>query len=135
MNPAKDFEQINFNPFNFFNDQDQQDMRNPDLNYCNDLNFNNFDSRYVLEENVKRYLRDIKEYDKLSLNHVNIRSMSSNFEKLHNHLLNCSNSFNTICVTETWFTDNDIKNNSNFHLPNFDFIHQERKTGKKGAAF
>ena len=25
-----------------------------------------------------------------------------------------------------------IKNNSNFHLPNFDFIHQERKTGKKG---
>ena len=30
MNPSKDFEQINFNPFNFFNEQDQ-DMRDPDL--------------------------------------------------------------------------------------------------------
>ena len=133
MNPSKDFEQINFNPFNFFNDHDQQDMRDPDLNYFNDLNSNNFDSPYVLEENVKRYLCDIKKYDNLSLIHVNIRSMNSNFEKLHDLLLNCSNSFNIICVTETWSTDNDIKNNSNFHLPNFDFIHQERKTGKKGG--
>ena len=53
MNPSKDFEQINFNPFNFFNDQDQQDMRDSDLNYFNDLNSNNFDSPYLLEENVK----------------------------------------------------------------------------------
>ena len=59
--------------------------------------------------------------------------MNSNFEKLHDLLLNCSNSFNIICVIKTWSTDNDIKNNSNFHLPSFDFIHQERKTGKKGG--
>ena len=32
-------------------------------------------------------------------------------------------------------TENDIKNNSNFHLPNFDFIHQEKKLAKKGADF
>ena len=31
MNPSKDFKQINFNPFNLFNDQDQQDMRDPDF--------------------------------------------------------------------------------------------------------
>ena len=55
MNPSKDFEQINFNPFNFFNDQDQ-DMRDSDLNHFNDLNSNNFDTWYVLQENVKRYL-------------------------------------------------------------------------------
>ena len=61
--------------------------------------------------------------------------MNSNFEKPQDSILNCSNSFNIICVTETWSTDNDIKSNLNFHLPNFDFIHQERKTGKKGAAF
>ena len=133
MNPSKDFEQINFNPFNFFNEQDQRDMRDPNLNYFNDLNSNNFDSPYVLEDNVKRYFCDIKKYDNLSLIHVSIRSMNSNFEKLHDLLLNCSNSFNIICVTETWSTDNDIKNNSNFHLPNFDFIHQERKTGRKGG--
>ena len=109
-------------------------LRDIDLNYFNDLNSNNFDSLYVLEENVKRYLCDIKEYDNLSLIHVNIRSMNSNFEKLCDLLLNCSNSFNIICVTETWSTYNEIKNNQNFHLPNFDFIHQERKTGKKGGS-
>ena len=100
MNPSKDFEQINFNSSNFFNNQDQ-DMRDPDLNYFNDLSYNNFDSLYVLENYVKRYLRDIKKDDNLSLIHVNIRNMNSNFEKLHDLLLNCSNSFNIICVTET----------------------------------
>ena len=44
MNPSKDFEQINFNSSKFFNDQDQQDVRETDLNYFKDLNSNNFDS-------------------------------------------------------------------------------------------
>ena len=44
MNPTKDFEKMNFNTFNFFIDQDQ-DMRDSDLNYFNDLNSNSFDSR------------------------------------------------------------------------------------------
>ena len=35
MNPSKNFKQINFIHFNFFNDQYQQDMRDPDLNYFN----------------------------------------------------------------------------------------------------
>ena len=47
MNPSKDFEQINFNLFNFSFDQDQQDMRDPVLNYFNNLNSNNFDNPYV----------------------------------------------------------------------------------------
>ena len=40
-----------------FNDQDQQDARDLDLNYFNGLNSNSFDIPYVLEENVKRYLK------------------------------------------------------------------------------
>ena len=67
MNPSKEFEQINFNPFNFFNDHDQQDMRDADLNYFNYLNSNNFNSPYILEENVKRCFCDIRKYDILSL--------------------------------------------------------------------
>ena len=58
--------------------------------------------------------------------------MNSSFEKLHDLLLNYSNSFNIICVTEIWSTDKAFKNNSNYHLPNFDFIHQQIETGKKG---
>ena len=59
--------------------------------------------------------------------------MNSNFEKLPDLLLNCSNYFNVICVTETWSTDKSFKDNSNFHWPNFYLIHQERKTCKKGG--
>ena len=77
--PSKDFDQTNFNPFNFFNDQDQQGMRDPDLKSFNDLNSNNFDNPHLLEDNVKRDLCDIKKYDNLSLIPVNIRSMNSNF--------------------------------------------------------
>ena len=36
INSSKEVEQINLNPFNFFNDQDQ-DMRDPGLNYFNDI--------------------------------------------------------------------------------------------------
>ena len=75
MNPSKNFEQINFNPFNFFDDQDQ-DMGDPDLNYFNDLYSNNFNSPYVLEENIKRYLCDMKKIDNLFLIHAKIRSMN-----------------------------------------------------------
>ena len=59
MNPSKDFKNINFNPFIFLNDQ-EQDIRDPELNYFNTLNSNNFDSPDALEEHVKRYLCDIK---------------------------------------------------------------------------
>ena len=98
MNPSKDFKQINFNPFDFVNDQDQQVVGDPELNYFNDLNSNNVGRPHVLEENVKRYLCDIKKYGNISLIHVNNRSMNSKF---HDLLLNCSNSFNIFCVTET----------------------------------
>ena len=128
MNSSKDFEEINFNPFKFFDEKDE-DRRDPDLKNFNDLNSNNFDSSYVLEDNVKRYLCDIKKYENLSLIHVNIKSMNSNFETLYDLLLNCSYFFNIICVTETWSTNKDLKDNSDFHFPNLDFMHQERKTG------
>ena len=128
MNSSKDFEEINFNPFKFFDEKDE-DRRDPDLNNFNDLNSNNFDSSYVLEDNVKRCLCHIKKYENLSLIHVNIKSMNSNFETLYDLLLNCSYFFNIICVTETWSTNKDLKDNSNFHFPNLDFMNQERKTG------
>ena len=92
MNSSKAFVQINFNPFltliipnNPFNDHDQQDMRDPDLNYYNDLNSNNFDSAYFLEENVKRYLSDIKKCNSLLFMLISW-VMNSNFEKLHDLL-------------------------------------------------
>ena len=53
------------------------------------------------------------------------------FEKLHDLLVNCSNAFNIICATETWSTDKDFKNNSNFHLPNETLYIKKEKLAKK----
>ena len=77
-------------------------MRDPNLNYFNDLSSNNFISTYVFEENIKIYLRDIKKFENFSHTHVNIRSINS--EKLQGLILNGSSSFNIICVTEVWST-------------------------------
>ena len=103
----------------------------PNLTF-NDLNSNNF-SLYVLEENVKRYLCDKNKYDNFSLIHVNIRSMNSNFAKLHDILLNCSNSLNIICVTK-------ISQIRTLRIIQFSIYRtlilciKKKKTGSKGSA-
>ena len=77
-------------------------MRDPDVNCFNDSDCNDFEGPYALVGSVKRCLCDIKKYDNHFLIHVNITSVNSNFERLHSLFFNCSNSFNIICVTETW---------------------------------
>ena len=56
-----------------------------------------------------------------------------NFDDLLDILRDSNNSFNVLCITETWCTDSTLKNNTNLHLPNFDIISQERKTNKRGG--
>ena len=41
--------------------------------------------------------------------------------------------FNIICITETWCSNDEIKSNSNLHLPNFEIIPLERKIKKRGG--
>ena len=59
--------------------------------------------------------------------------MSKHFDNLLDILRDSNNSFNVLCITETWCTDSTLKNNTNLHLPNFDIISQERKTNKRGG--
>ena len=76
--------------------------------------------------------------------YFNIRSTSSTSEKLRNFFVKCSNSFsissgaetnsfNITCVAETWSTDKDLKDNSNSHLLNLNFVNQARTAVKRGA--
>ena len=39
----------------------------------------------------------------------------------------------TICLSETWCTNDDFLSNSNYQIPNYTAIHYERKTGKRGG--
>ena len=110
-----------------------------DLNYLNKLNSNNLDSPYVLHvlgENVKGYLYDIKKHESLSLIHLNIRSMDSNFDKIHNLFLNCSNSFNIICVTEAWYTDKETLRIIQISIYQVLILYiKKEKLSKNGVAF
>ena len=59
--------------------------------------------------------------------HVNIRSLSKNFDSHLDILRDSSYGFNVLCITEIWCTDSTFKNNTNLYLPNIDIISQERK--------
>ena len=64
---------------------------------------------------------------------MNIRSLNANFESLKILLEECDFSFDILCLTETWCSDQAFSANSNFELSNYDAIHYERKTNKKGG--
>ena len=48
-----------------------------------------------------------------AMHHVNIRSLSKNFDNLLDILRDSNYSVNVLCITETWCTDSALKNNSN----------------------
>ena len=59
--------------------------------------------------------------------------MPKNFDIFLDILRDSNNSFNVLCMTETWCTDLTLKYITNLPLPNFDIISQERKTNKQGG--
>ena len=126
MNPTNDFEQVIFNTSLLSNPTDDFD---PDLNYFNDLNLV---TSYIFQNEVKNYLNYNKQ-NNLSILHLNIRSIRKNFESFRELLETTDDSFNIICLTETWSKDLEFKTNSLFHLQQYNSIHSERKSKKKGG--
>ena len=97
------------------------------------LNTQNFECSYYLFPNeIESFLAEKENSETINAIHVNIRSLSKNFDNLLDILRDSNYSFNILCITETWCTDSTL-NNSNLHLPNFDIISQERKTNKHGG--
>ena len=128
-NTLNSFENISFNPFSP-EEKLLVDDNDPDQNFYNDTGIGNYETPYMYEDKVMSYLKDLKEYENLSLLHLNIRSIQANFENFH-HLLEESNfSFNIICLSETWITDKAFRENSCYHIQNYD---AERKSKKKGG--
>ena len=61
--------------------------------------------------------------------HLNIRSLSQNFESHKELLTTIKFKFKVICLTETWCTDDEILLN----LENYTSINQVRKHGRGGG--
>ena len=132
MSPFCDFEQISFNPFSL-NNKNVLDANELDEHYFNDETSNASETNYIFQEDIKQTLSETTQYDNLSLLHLNIRSLNTNFDDFNNLLEESNFSFNIICLSETWSTDKNFQESSNFHFPNYDAIHLERKTKKKGG--
>ena len=129
MNQIKsDFEDISFNPFNK-SDSLFEDPNDPDSHYFEETDY---DSKYFHVNEINTFLNDLTRHENLSLLHLNIRSLRSNLDDFHTLLEKNKHPFNVICLTETWLNDHEFKANSNYHLPNYEGIHYERKTNKRG---
>ena len=88
---------------------------------------------YLFPNEIESFLSEKENSETINAIHVNIRSLSKNFDNLLDILRDSNWSFNILCITETWCTDSTLKSNTNLHLPNFDLISQERKTNKRGG--
>lgn len=71
--------------------------------------------------------------NQFSVFHLNICSITKNFEELKILLLNLNFTFSLICLTESWILDTSFYQNSNFILPNYKAISFERKSLKTGG--
>ena len=123
-----DFESIVFRTFDFERTLNNG-SQDPDENFFNAFRFK--DSQYFTPEESTR---NLNHFDKSSLSmlHLNIRSLQKNFDSLFNLLMTLKFEFKVICITETWCSDNSMNHNL-FKIPQYNSIHQVRRTGKGGG--
>ena len=127
------YENLTFNPFkNQENILLNNDM-DPDKNIFDEHAFLNINAEYFSVEESKTKLSTCSNTSFFSILHVNIRSMSKNFEKLKLVLHECKHTFSMICLTETWCSNETFYHNSNLHLPQYNSIHLERKNKRGGG--
>ena len=89
----ENFENLHFNPFHNVSFSDTEDERDPDETFFNKLNIQNFECSYLFPNEIESPI------------HVNIRSLSKNFDNLLDILRDSNYSFNIFYITETWCTD------------------------------
>ena len=129
-NKLSDFVTVSYNSFEktgaLYRDESYADS-----NVFNEVNFKNFDAQYFFENEVGNVLKDSTQHKHLSIMHLNLRCLNANFNNFVELFGNISESFHTICLVETWVSNNDFKNNSQYNLPNYISFPFERRGGKK----
>ena len=133
METSENFENILFNPFCKQEKILLNNNLDPDNNFSEEKIFLNINAQYFSVEETKANIKDFTSENFFSILHVNIRSMSKNFQKLKLMLHECDHNFSIICLTETWCSDESFRNNSNLILPNYDSIHLGRKDKRGGG--
>ena len=124
------YENLIFDPFNS-NSILLNSLSDPDFNFFNEQKLN-INTSYFLPSEAKNFLQT-STINTFSVLHLNIRSMSKNFENLKQLLVTINYTFKIICLTETWCQTQHLKTNSLYHLPEYTIIHQNRNSFHKGG--
>ena len=95
------FESLHFNPFHNESFSDTEDERDPDENFFNELNTQKFECSYLFPNEIESFLSEKENSETINAIHVNIRSLSKNFDNILDILRDSNYSFNILCITET----------------------------------
>ena len=121
-----------FQCFNLFLAKDYVNDSNQDP----DINFYNYifsiETSYLLSSEGTNKLKHFSS-ETFSILHLNIRSMTKNFETLKEFCNFLNVCFSIICPSETWVNDNNPEKSSLFQLEGYNPVHQIRKNRKGGG--
>ena len=68
--------------------------------FFHDVNTQNFEFSYLFANEIERFLSEKENSKTIHAIHVNIKSLSKNFDNLLDILRNSNNNFNVLCITE-----------------------------------
>ena len=125
----KSFENDKFNQFEFETILTNESF-DPDSNFINEK-INSVESTYYTHEEFVSFSSNLSE--NFSIMHLNIRSLQKNIDKVKDFLNDIKGKFSVTVLSETWIDDDKADLNSLFHIPNYSFIHEKRKTNHKGG--
>ena len=96
----------------------------PDVNFYQ-TQISSLDTTYYIPNEVKENLENFQQKSFSAL-HLNIRSMSKNFEPFPEFLNSLCFSFSAICLSEIWCQPHETSN-SNLQTPGYVSLHQTRQ--------
>ena len=101
------------------------DERDPDTNFFDDVTKSNFDASYFKPNEWNRTF-EVHSIWKNVMSFMSIfEVLKPNFDNLKELLEECELVSNIVCVSETWCSNTELQNNSNFSLAGFDFVPYE----------
>ena len=97
----KNFENLQFNPFYNKRFSEAEDERDPDENFFNEVNTQNFECSCLFPNEIEIFLSEKNNFETINAIHVKIRTLTKNFDNLLDILRDGNNSFKVLCLTET----------------------------------
>ena len=107
----------------------------PDINFYNKIDLHiNSSCKYYMEEEFSMVLRNLYNIcpteNRLSLCHINIRSLQANLHSFEKYLENIDIKFSCVAVAETWLQDHNC---ALYNLNGYELIENHRQTRRVGG--